>query len=98
LAQDARAGHPIAQEAFRRASDALATAIISAAALIDLDDVVIGGGVAAAGDVLFHPLRQALRARAGLGFIRRTRVHASPLGADAGLLGAAALAIRAVPL
>lgn len=97
LAADARAGNPIALEAFRRASDALATAIVSASALIDLDDVVIGGGVAAAGDVLFQPLRRALGARAGLGFVRRTRVHASPLGADAGLLGAAALAIRAAP-
>jgi glucokinase len=97
LAADARAGNPIAREAFRRASDALATAIVSASALIDLDDVVIGGGVAAAGDVLFQPLRRALGARAGLGFVRRTRVHASPLGADAGLLGAAALAIRAAP-
>jgi glucokinase len=97
LAHDARAGHPVAEEAFARAADALATAIVSAAALIDLDDVVIGGGVAAAGDVLFLPLRKAIDARAGLGFVRRTRVHASPLGADAGLLGAAALALDAAP-
>jgi glucokinase len=97
LAHDARAGHPVAREAFVRAAQALATAIVSAAALIDLDDVVIGGGVAAAGDLLFAPLRTAIDARAGLAFVRRTRVHPSPLGADAGLLGAAALALDAAP-
>lgn len=95
LAHDARAGHPVAREAFARAANALASAIVSASALIDLDDVVVGGGVAAAGEVLFTPLREAIHARAGLGFVRRTRVHASPLGADAGLLGAAALALDA---
>jgi glucokinase len=97
LAHDARRGHPVAVAAFRRGAHALAAAIVSAAALVDLDDVVIGGGVAAAGDVLFNPLREGIRTRAGLGFVRRVRVHLSPLGADAGLLGAAALALSAAP-
>ncbi|HLT10250.1 MAG TPA: ROK family protein [Micromonosporaceae bacterium] len=96
LAHDARAGHPVAVAAFQRGADALAAAIVSAAALFDLDDVVVGGGVAAAGDVLFSPLRAGIRARSGLGFLQRLRIHRSPLGADAGLLGAAALALDAV--
>ena len=75
----------------------MAAGLVSAAALIDLDDVVIGGGIAAAGDILFTPLREAIGVRAGLGFVRRMRVHPSPLGADAGLLGAAALALDAAP-
>lgn len=95
LARDARDGDPVAGRAFNRAAVALAAAIVSAAALVDLDDVVIGGGVAGAGDVLFAPLRDAIRDLAGLGFVRRIRVHPSPLGADAGLLGAAALALAA---
>src|SRR5690606_39103462 len=96
LAHDARAGHPVAVAAFQRGADALAAAIVSAAALFDLDDVVVGGGVAAAGDGLFSPLRAGIRARSGLGFLQRLRIHRSPLGADAGLLGAAALALDAV--
>jgi glucokinase len=95
LAHDARNGHPVAKQAFERAADALATAIVSAAALIDLDDVVLGGGVSRAGEVLFAPLRAAIATRSGLRFVRRLRLHASPLGGDAGLLGAAALAIDA---
>src|SRR6266508_2964493 len=43
LARDARRGHPAAREALQRAANALAAAIVSAAALVDLDEVVIGG-------------------------------------------------------
>ncbi|WFE27228.1 ROK family protein [Solwaraspora sp. WMMD791] len=95
LAADARAGVPVAAAAFTRGATALAAAVVSATALIDLDDVVIGGGVAAAGDVLFAPLRAAAAELAGLDFVRRVRIHTSSLGNDAGLLGAAALALEA---
>ncbi|MEU8173166.1 ROK family protein [Microbispora hainanensis] len=93
LAADARAGHPTAMTAFRRAADALATAVLTASALFDLDHVVIGGGVAAAGPILFDPLRQAIEKNAGLGFLRRLRVDPTSLGRDAGLFGAAALVL-----
>ncbi|MFV2020472.1 ROK family protein [Micromonospora sp. LOL_023] len=95
LAEDGRAGVPIATAAFDRGALALAAAVVSATALVDLDDVVIGGGVAAAGDLLFAPLRAAVAELAGLDFVRRVRVHTSSLGNDAGLLGAAALALEA---
>ncbi|MFG1749485.1 ROK family protein [Streptosporangium sandarakinum] len=97
LAASARAGSAIAQAAFRRAADALATAFHTAAALLDLDRVVVGGGVAAAGPILFDPLRQAMAENAGLGFTRRLRVDATSLGRDAGLLGAAALVLPRRP-
>ncbi|MGW5261707.1 ROK family protein [Microbispora sp. NPDC004025] len=93
LAADARAGHPTAALAFRRAAGALATAVLTASALFDLDHVVIGGGVAAAGPILFDPLRQAIERNAGLGFLRRLRVDPTSLGRDAGLFGAAALVL-----
>ncbi|GGO17750.1 sugar kinase [Microbispora rosea subsp. aerata] len=93
LAADAGAGHPTAARAFRRAADALATAVLTASALFDLDHVVIGGGVAAAGPILFDPLRQAIERNAGLGFLRRLRVDPTSLGRDAGLFGAAALVL-----
>ena len=57
--------------------------------------MVVGGGVAQAGDLLFDPLRDAVADLAGLAFVRRVRIHPSPLGNDAGLLGAAALALAA---
>jgi glucokinase len=91
LARDARDGDPVARAAFQRSATALAAGIICAGGLLDLDDVVVGGGVAGAGDLLFTPLREAVADLAGLAFIRRVRIHPSPLGTDAGLLGAAAL-------
>ncbi|MET8384650.1 ROK family protein [Streptosporangium canum] len=91
LATAARAGNAVATLAFQRAAGALATAVLTASALFDLDHVVIGGGVAAAGPILLDPLRQAVAENAGLGFLRRLPVDLTSLGRDAGLFGAAAL-------
>ncbi|GIH12687.1 ROK family protein [Rugosimonospora africana] len=96
LADCARAGDPIARRAFDRAADAIALAVLCASALADLDDVVIGGGVATgAHDLLFGRIRDEVLRLAGPAFIRRVRIDRSGLGADAGLFGAAALALAA---
>jgi glucokinase len=89
LTQDARAGHSVALAAFDRAADALACGIVGSAALVDLDLVVVGGGVAAAGPVLLDPLRRHLQRRAQLDFVQRVRALPGTLGRDAGLIGAA---------
>lgn len=91
LADAAAGGHPIALRAFERGGRAVAAMIASVAAVCDLDLVVIGGGVANAGPVLFDPLREALRNHLGLDFIRGLRVLPAALGGEAGLVGAAAL-------
>ena len=91
LADAANRGDPVALQAFRRGTTALAMAIASVAAVCDLDLVVIGGGVAKSGALLFDPLREALTTYAGLDFIRGLRVVPAELGGDAGLVGAAAL-------
>jgi glucokinase len=80
LADAARAGHPVAHAAFERA-----------AALCDLDRVVIGGGVSRSWDVLWPPLERALDGYAGLPFVSRAEVVRSQLDGEAALLGAAAL-------
>ena len=91
LADAATAGDPVALQAFARGAGALARMIASVAAVCDLDLVVIGGGVAKSGALLFDPLRAALTHYAGLDFIRDLRVVPAELGGDAGLVGAAAL-------
>jgi len=91
LADAANAGDPIALRAFRRGADAIAAMIASVAAVCDLDLVVIGGGVAKSGALLFDPLHAALRNYARLDFISGLRVVPAALGGDAGLVGAAAL-------
>ena len=91
LADAAAAGDPTAVGAFERGGRAVAAMIASVAAVCDLDLVVIGGGVANAGPVLFDPVREALRDYLGLDFIRGLRVLPAALGGEAGLVGAAAL-------
>jgi glucokinase len=91
LAEAADAGDPVARQAFHRGATALAAMIASVGAVCDLDLVVIGGGVAKSGPILFDPLRAALANYTGLSFIRGLRVVPAALGSDAGLIGAAAL-------
>ncbi|MEU9566484.1 ROK family protein [Streptomyces sp. NPDC048161] len=97
VAAAARAGDEIALASFERAAQALAAGIAATAALVEIDIAVIGGGVAGAGDILFAPLRRALRRYATLSFIRRIEVTPAVMGTDAGLVGAAAAAARVGP-
>ncbi|BBY39090.1 sugar kinase [Mycobacterium mantenii] len=92
LAAAAAAGDPVAQQAFHRGANALAAMIASVGAVCDLDLVVIGGGVAKSGPVLFDPLRAKLAEYAGLDFLSGLRVVPGELGGEAGLIGAARLA------
>jgi glucokinase len=97
LAAAARAGDTIAQAAFARGAQALAASIVCAAALMELDEVVLGGGVVnGAADLLLDRIRAGVAAIAGMAFIRRVRIRPSSLGSDAGLLGAAALGAAAL--
>ncbi|MDA2895167.1 ROK family protein [Mycolicibacterium sp. BiH015] len=95
LAEAAARGDELAVRAFVRGADAIARMIASVAAVCDLDLVVVGGGVAKAGSLLFDPLRAGLSVYAGLDFIRDVRVLPAELGGDAGLVGAAALVAAA---
>jgi glucokinase len=93
LAAAALAGDVVARRAYERGARAVAAMIASVAAVCDLDLVVIGGGVARAGALLFDPLRAALSSSAGLSFLRELRVVPASLDGSAGLVGAAALAV-----
>ena len=92
VARAARTGDPAARAAFDRAAQALAAGIAATAALVEIDTVVIGGGVAQAGDVLFAPLRGWLTSYATLAFTRHLTVLPARLGVHSGLSGAAAYA------
>ncbi|MFM9370998.1 ROK family protein [Streptomyces sp. Da 82-17] len=95
VAAAARAGDPVARASFERAAQALAAGIAATATLVEIDIAVIGGGVAKAGDVLFVPLRRALRDYATLSFVSGLTVAPAVTGTDAGLIGAASAALGA---
>jgi glucokinase len=87
----AGAGEPAAGQAWQETIDALADGLHTAQSLFDPDTVVLGGGLAEAGDALLVPLRTALPAR--LTFQREPELVRATLGDDAGCLGAALLAL-----
>lgn len=91
LAAAARAGDPVARAVFREGGLALGRVLASVAAVCDVDLVVLGGGVAAAGPLLLDPVAEALDVHAGLSFLRGLRVVPAELGERAGLVGAALL-------
>ncbi|WP_329617744.1 ROK family protein [Streptomyces brevispora] len=95
VAAAARAGDAVAVASFERAAQALAAGIAATATLVEIDIAVIGGGVAGAGDILFAPLRSALRRYATLSFVQQLTVTPAVMGNDAGLVGAAAAAFAA---
>ncbi|MGH3624071.1 MAG: ROK family protein [Sciscionella sp.] len=94
LAAAARNGKEVARTAFDRAGYAVGLAVVAAAAVCELELVVIGGGVAKAGALLFDPMHRALREHARLPYLADLRVLPAALNDDAGLIGAAALIHR----
>ncbi|SDW13700.1 glucokinase [Arthrobacter sp. cf158] len=83
----ATAGDTLAARIWADAVDALAFTICQCVNIIGTEAVVIGGGLAEAGDQLLEPLRA--RVDQILDFQRRPRLIRAQLGQDAGLLGAA---------
>lgn len=91
VAKLAAAGDARALAVWQSAVDALATTLLGAITMFDLDLVVLGGGVAKAGEQLLGPLRDQLAARV-------TFQHAPPLvraelGDEAAVAGAALVAL-----
>ena len=89
----ARAGDPLAREAFAVVGEWLGVGLAGIVAALDPAVLVVGGGVSSAGDLLLDPARAAL-ARSVVGGAHRTvpPVLRAALGAEAGLVGAATLA------
>jgi glucokinase len=91
--QAALAGDPTARRLFSRVGHWLGVGIATLVNLFDFELIVIGGGLAAAGDLLLDPARTAFQQ---LVFAREHRhlpeIVPASLGSDAGWIGAAQLA------
>ena len=82
----------LSAQAVTRTGEYLGYGLVSLANLLDPDLIVIGGGLSALGDLLLAPARRIL-ARHALPGPACCPVAAAALGADAALVGAAALAM-----
>jgi glucokinase len=93
LARLAAEGDAGAIAVLERAGDYLGAGLVTLSNIFDPELIVVGGGAAAAGDLLFGPARRVLAARALPPARDRVRVVPAAFGADAGFIGAAALAL-----
>ena len=85
-------GDPLAREVVAEAGRHLGVALASLANIFDPDLFVIGGGVSIVGDLMLDPAREELASRA-LAPMNRTPVQLAELGPEAGMIGAAAMAL-----
>jgi glucokinase len=63
--------------------------------LLNPDRIVIGGGVAKAGPLLFEPIKRTIRERTSAVYHELLEVVTAELGNDGGIIGSAALAVDA---
>ncbi|MHB1005937.1 MAG: ROK family protein [Chloroflexota bacterium] len=89
----AREGDELAGEIMREAGTYLGIGIVNVIHLLDPQMVIVGGGVSRAGDLILGPAREVLATRLMPGFRGKSRLVASALGDDAGLMGAVALVL-----
>ena len=92
VAEAARQGDQLAAEVFFRAADTLGMAVVNVIHILSPEIVVIGGGVARAGALLFGPVRARVRRDAMPATAAGVRIVPPGLGADSGLVGAVTLA------
>ncbi|ATL28698.1 ROK family protein [Streptomyces formicae] len=90
-AKAVESGDPRAQEVWQNAVDALADGLLTALTLLDPHTLIIGGGLAEAGETLFTPLRAAVERRI-VQFQTLPEIVPAALGDTAGCLGAGLLA------
>ena len=98
LARAAREGDPIAKDIWDDAATKLASGLVDCCYLLNPEIIVIGGGVAKAGDLLFKPLQIALFSQLSGPFKDHLRIVPAHFGNEAGMIGAARLALEEAKL
>ncbi len=96
VALAARAGDTLARQLFAEAGRHIGVALASLANLLNPGLIIVGGGVAQAGDLLLDPIRETVKLRALPSVAQSTQIVQSALGRDATALGAVRLALQEV--
>lgn len=85
----ARTGDPRATEGIERISRYLGIGIANMITVLTPDRVVVGGGIAAAADLVFPPIREEIRRRVRTTSLDAVELVSAELGTWAGAIGAA---------
>ena len=89
VVEAARAGDPLAADTWRRALAGLGAGTVSFVHVLNPEIIVVGGGVANAGEMLFAPLRDYVKRWTLPGFSEHLQIVPAALGNRVGILGAA---------
>lgn len=90
----AEAGDPLAKEVVERAARALGFAVAGLVSVLNLEVVILGGGVSLAAPAFLEAVRSAVAQYAQPISARSVRVVAAALGEEAVLIGAARLVFQ----
>ena len=90
VAVAAKEGDPVARQIFRIMGEYIGIGLTSVVNLLNPEKIIIGGGVAEAGDILFEPIRETIAKRA-MTIQREVEIVPAQLGNTAGVIGASLL-------
>jgi len=89
IVEGAARGDEVSRKVLNTAARYLGTALANAALVAGPAVIIIGGGVAQAGDIVLEPVRRAFAEALGAWQVKAVPVVAAQLGNDAGFIGAA---------
>jgi glucokinase len=92
ISQAAAAGDPGAIAIWHEVGTWIGTGLAGVVNLLNPERIIIGGGIAQAGELLFTPIREAIRLRAFELPAQAAELVPAALGPEAGLIGASVLA------
>ena len=91
VAEAAKAGDKVAQRIFKTMGEYLGIGLASVVNLLNPERIIIGGGVADAGEIFLEPVRKTIKERAMEVAGAAVEVVPAQLGNTAGVIGASLL-------
>ncbi|MEN6416415.1 MAG: ROK family protein, partial [Armatimonadota bacterium] len=96
IAEAASEGDPVSIETMQETGYYIGIGVANAINMLNPDKVVIGGGIAQAGDLLFDPIRDTVEVNALYQQLQGCEVVPAQLGDNAGVLGGAAMVFQRI--
>lgn len=90
VAVAAKEGDPVARQIFRIMGEYIGMGLVSVVNLLNPEKIIIGGGVAESGDILFDPIKETIAKRA-MTIQKEVEIVPAQLGNTAGVIGASLL-------
>ena len=91
VAEAAKQGDPVARRIFVRIGEYIGFGLSSVVNLLNPEKIIIGGGVADAGDILLDPIKETIKKRAMVVAGSAVEIVPAKLGNTAGVIGASLL-------